>query len=144
MTAADLLNQLRARGVAVWADGDRLRLRPKSALTDHDLVTVAACKPGLLQLLAADGAPRTQHQPDRVLPFRRPAPAAPPPVRLAPSAPCGACGSRVFALVADDRVTCLTCDAPAMAEPVSGRIGRPQTPADVFRTPPGAAAEAQP
>lgn len=51
MTAAALLADLRQRGVAVRADGDRLRCRPADRLTAADVDALRALKGELLPLL---------------------------------------------------------------------------------------------
>ncbi len=54
MSASALLDELRSRGVEVWAVGDRLRYKPRSAV-DHKLRDrLAAYKPDLLRILEPD------------------------------------------------------------------------------------------
>lgn len=57
LDAMVLLADLRARGLAVWADGDTVCIEPATALTASDLVWLRdvrpSLKPGLLRLLAA-------------------------------------------------------------------------------------------
>jgi TubC N-terminal docking domain len=58
MTAATaLLARLRDRGITVLADGDRLRLRPGTALTPDDIEAIAAEKAELLRLVRAMSSP---------------------------------------------------------------------------------------
>ena len=52
MNADVLLADLRARGIVLVAEGDRLRCRPRSLLTTEDLTTLRANKPALLDRLA--------------------------------------------------------------------------------------------
>ncbi len=58
MTALDLLDELAARGVTVIPDGNRLRLRPASALPPELVAAVRAAKPEILTVLR-----RGQHAP---------------------------------------------------------------------------------
>ena len=51
MTAERVIADLRARGVALVADGDRLRCRPRSRLTEVDLATLREIKPDVLARL---------------------------------------------------------------------------------------------
>jgi len=51
MTAAGLLAELRRRSLELRVDGDRLRYRPRSALTDELRRQVEALKPALMALL---------------------------------------------------------------------------------------------
>ena len=48
MTAARLIAELRARGVTLVADGERLRCRPRSALSEADLVALRTRKEEVL------------------------------------------------------------------------------------------------
>jgi len=58
MTPEALLVALRGRGVALIADGDRLRWRaPAGVLTDTDRDALTAAKPALLTLLSDRGKP---------------------------------------------------------------------------------------
>jgi hypothetical protein len=50
--AAEVLAELRERGISVLADGERLRLRPPHALTPELLERARVLKPELLRLLA--------------------------------------------------------------------------------------------
>jgi TubC N-terminal docking domain len=54
---ADILAELSSRGVAVRADGETLRLKPKAALDDDLLARVRAYKPDILAALS--GRPAT-------------------------------------------------------------------------------------
>ncbi len=51
MTAERVIADLRARGVALVADGNWLRCRPRSALTEGDLATLREIKPAVLARL---------------------------------------------------------------------------------------------
>lgn len=52
MTAASVHRDLVARGVVIWADGDKVQLRAQpGVLTDRDRENVRAVKAQLLQLL---------------------------------------------------------------------------------------------
>ena len=51
MTAERIIADLRARGVALVADGNWLRCRPRSALTECDLATLREIKPAVLARL---------------------------------------------------------------------------------------------
>lgn len=52
MTAADLVRELRSRGVQLVADGETLRCRPKSALSVEDLTALKSMKAEVLAALA--------------------------------------------------------------------------------------------
>ncbi len=56
MTADQVIADLRARGVALVADGNRLRCRPRSALTEHDVATLREIKPAVLARLREEHA----------------------------------------------------------------------------------------
>ena len=51
MTTAALIAELQARGVTLVPDGDLLRCRPKSSLTEDDLAALRTNKPEVLRLL---------------------------------------------------------------------------------------------
>lgn len=51
MDATALVETLRGRGVTFWSEGDRLRFRPASALTDADRDALREHKPAILRLL---------------------------------------------------------------------------------------------
>lgn len=70
MTAARFLARLQAKGVSVRAEGDRLRLRPASALTADELEAARALKPALLRLLARAPSPDDPGLARRVAAFR--------------------------------------------------------------------------
>ena len=53
MTPAALVETLRARGVTLQPDGDRLRVRPAEALTPDELDTLRRHKGEVLRLLSA-------------------------------------------------------------------------------------------
>ena len=52
MTAADLIDRLRARGVTLIPAGDRLRYRPASALTADEVEALRQHKAEILQSLS--------------------------------------------------------------------------------------------
>jgi hypothetical protein len=52
MSAAALLSSLQSRGVELLASGDRLRWRPREALTPAEVAAPAEHKAEVLQLLA--------------------------------------------------------------------------------------------
>jgi len=54
LAAQDLLAQLSGIGVEIEAHGDRLRYRPRSAMTPDLLAAVKSCKPELLEILATN------------------------------------------------------------------------------------------
>ena len=56
MTAERLIADLRARGVDLVADGNWLRCRPRSALTECDLATLREAKPAVLARLREEHA----------------------------------------------------------------------------------------
>jgi hypothetical protein len=56
-----LLEQLRSKGVEVRADGDRLNLRPASALSPEELAQAKALKPDIMRLLAPSPLPTPAH-----------------------------------------------------------------------------------
>ena len=55
--AAQLVEALRARGVTLEPAGDRLRVRPASALSAEELEALRMVKPEVLRLLAAQPTP---------------------------------------------------------------------------------------
>ena len=59
--AAQLVQALRARGVTLEPAGDRLRVRPASALSAEELETLRQVKPEVLRLLAAQPTPTPAH-----------------------------------------------------------------------------------
>jgi hypothetical protein len=52
MTASSLVEQLRARGIAVYTDGRRIGTAPAGALTDEDRAVIRRLKPDLIVLLS--------------------------------------------------------------------------------------------
>ena len=54
MTAAVLIDELRARGVTLVANGNWLHCRPRSALTEEDLAALRAHKAEVLGRLHSD------------------------------------------------------------------------------------------
>src|SRR5689334_10247911 len=54
MSALSLLTDLRARGVAVEALGDRVRFRPTGLVTESDRAAIREHKAALLAMLAGD------------------------------------------------------------------------------------------
>jgi hypothetical protein len=59
--AAELVQALRARGVTLEPAGDRLRVRPASALSAEELEALRQVKPEVLRLLAASPTPTPAH-----------------------------------------------------------------------------------
>ena len=57
VAARDVLTSLLSMGIAIEASGDRLRYRPRSAMTPDLLAAVKRCKAGLLELLSSPGGP---------------------------------------------------------------------------------------
>jgi hypothetical protein len=55
MTPADLLTDLNVRGIQVEANGDKLRINPRSRLTPLDLALLRQHKPILLGLCRSEG-----------------------------------------------------------------------------------------
>jgi hypothetical protein len=64
--AAAILDRLAKAGITVTANGDKLRLAPKRALTEDILALVRQHKPELLRVLAAPASPA--RQPEQVAP----------------------------------------------------------------------------
>ena len=60
MTPGALIADLRSKGVTLIADGDRLRCRPRSALTSNDLAVLRSNKPAVLAELRAETHPATK------------------------------------------------------------------------------------
>ena len=60
MSPDALISELRNRGVSLIPDGDRLRCRPRSVLTDQDLELLRAHKAAVLAALAGDDKPPTR------------------------------------------------------------------------------------
>jgi hypothetical protein len=60
VTAAVLVETLRARGIHLRAVGDRIRYRPASALTPEDLETLRQQKAEVLKLLLSTTPPPSQ------------------------------------------------------------------------------------
>ena len=98
MNADVLLADLRERGVVLVADGDRLRCRPKSLLTDDDLAALRVNKSAILYRLSI---PRDLH-------------------RLV----CYACRSRRFWQSTYGAIICPRCHPPASPDLVARWIGR--------------------
>ena len=92
MTAADLIADLRSRGVTLVADGERLRCRPRSALSDDDLSALRAHKSEVLARL------RSRTKADLV---------------------CHACRERRFWRSVYGVVVCGTCHPPAAPDLVT-------------------------
>ena len=59
--AAELVQALRARGVTLEPAGDRLRVRPASALSAEELEALRQVKPEVLRLLAAQPTTTPAH-----------------------------------------------------------------------------------
>lgn len=51
---SDIVNELRARGVELHANGDRLLFRPRDRVTPDMLARLRAAKPALLEFLRSD------------------------------------------------------------------------------------------
>ncbi len=100
MTAAALVADLRARGVTLVADGNKLRCRPKSALSAVDLAALAELKP---QIIAALQAPKTD--------------------TVAAPIVCYSCRSGRFWRSTSGVVICANCHPPAAPDLVSGWLG---------------------
>ncbi len=101
MTAASLVADLRARGVTLVADGNKLRCRPKSALSNADLAALAELKP---QIIAALHTPKTDAADARIV--------------------CYSCRSGRFWRSSGGMVICATCHPPATSDLVSAWIER--------------------
>jgi hypothetical protein len=107
MTAAALLDSLRARRVELVAAGDRLRYRPVESVTADELEALRACKAELLALLRAEATGRNDGWAGGVR-----------------SGPCGLCCSPLawvqdWPMARDARWHCATCaawPAPTLAE----------------------------
>jgi hypothetical protein len=52
--APAFLQLLRAAGLTVRSEGDRLFVQPRESLTEADVASVKACKPHLMNLLALE------------------------------------------------------------------------------------------
>ncbi|MBI3636670.1 MAG: hypothetical protein HY216_10765 [Candidatus Rokubacteria bacterium] len=117
MTVAILLAHLHDKGVTVRADGNVVRLRPRSALTHEDIAAVAAVKHELLQLLVGGVGDPLQTDIVAALTARTTdTPAAVPVPRweARPSRSCYWCGGKRFWRSRAGVVTCSTCHPPAM------------------------------
>jgi hypothetical protein len=57
MTAATLVETIRARGIALIADGGRLGVRPAVALTFDERRALRRLKPEIVRLLTAEAGP---------------------------------------------------------------------------------------
>lgn len=132
MTATDLLYQLRGAGIAVSADGDKLRLRAKrGALTDALRAEIQAAKFELIRLLQSDphepgelAVPDTRFEASRtdLLDAGRW-----PPEYTQP-ATCSGCGPVVLKPGAPNKVAfCPWCFRRRAGKPV------PRSPADPFK-----------
>lgn len=62
MSAAAVLDECRAAGVMVWADGERLRFKSAAPLPDGLLDELRAHKPGLIALLVGGGEAASSFQ----------------------------------------------------------------------------------
>ena len=89
MTTAALIADLRSRGVTLVPDGDLLRCRPKSSLTEDDLVALSTNKPEVLRLLRKEEQKAT--------------------LRIV----CHSCRSRRFWRSTQSQVICAVCHPPA-------------------------------
>lgn len=93
MDATTLYETLLARGVTLEASGDKLRLRPASALTADEVAAVKTLKPAILRIIAL---------------------LAPPP---ALAEPCSACGGRSWWRRPDGGMVCGWCHPDPSAPP---------------------------
>ena len=99
MTVRALIADLRARGVTLVPDGDRLRCRPRAALTQDDLTALRAHKAAVLERL------RTE------------------PAAVSSNLICYACGGHRFWGSIHGAVTCARCHPPAGPDLVAEWIG---------------------
>ena len=100
MTAAALIAGLRSRGVTLVAEGERLRCRPRSALSDDDLGALREHKPEILAQL------RSQTKADLV---------------------CRACRERRWWLSIYGVVVCGVCHPPAAPRLVERWLADPES-----------------
>lgn len=107
MTAAALIADLRSRGVTLVADGERLRCRPRSALSDDDLSALRAHKSEVLARL------RSPTKADLV---------------------CRACRERRFWRSIHGVVVCGTCHPPAAPRLVERWLSASQNDAAADKT----------
>jgi hypothetical protein len=89
MTPSSVISDLRARGVTLVADGDTLRCRPASTLTESDLALLRAHKAEVLRALRAERAPG-----------------------VLPNLICYVCRSRSFWRSTSNMILCGTCRPP--------------------------------
>ena len=101
MTADTLIAELRSRGVELVAEGDRLRCRPKSALTPADLEELRAHKAEVLARLSPDAD------------------------RAATKVVCYCCRESRFWRSIHGQVVCGICHPPAHPDLVAEWIPRP-------------------
>ena len=104
MTAADLLEEVRLLGADVYAEGDRLVLRPASRLSPEFVETLRAHKPELLAALRAEQQPAG----GRIGPWQPPG---------AMSRQCPSCGGGLQPSDQDGE-RCFTCSWPGASRRV--------------------------
>ena len=106
MTAAEILEDLRRRGVTLVAEGDRLRFHPKTAVPPETRDLLARHKPELLALVRGN-RPGYSPWPDR-LPALGPR-------RVGPFTACALCERGTWARFGDTPL-CLPCAQEADPE----------------------------
>ena len=99
MTAAEILEDLRRRGVTLVAEGDRLRFYPKAAVPLETRDLMARHKPDLLALVR-ETRPAYSPWPDRLPPLG--------PRWVGPFTACALCERGTWARFGDTPL-CLTC-----------------------------------
>ena len=77
MSPDDVLHQLAERGVTLVAEGERLRARPREAITPDLRATLAAYKPDLLRLLESRDSAEVQWRVEAMRRQVRPGPIFP-------------------------------------------------------------------
>ena len=70
MDAAAMLESLRQKGLTIWAEEDRLRVRPGAAITPEIDAALRGNEKGLLTLLAASCVPCVHPREDVVYMIR--------------------------------------------------------------------------
>ena len=149
MTTAELLADLGRLGIELVAHGDKLRYRPRSAMTPDLAERLKTHKSALLAVLRpAEGPARADPLPggdDPQLVERQPDVAAPalgpdgwPEDSVEPGDPCASCGSLLFWWNPLGDRRCMACDGPSTAirllervEGIRRRHGIPSPPGAV-------------